>query len=300
MQNDFKLSLMAPDDLREYAGLTTTVVTCRQKIPMIVAGPGLVRWSLENMFGAVVDVEDDEDEDDAGDVGDSDDDDYDVEHMLTDGEDEKKEEKKAVTGKTFRIMDTVTVRCKKGYVEMEWVGNVLNDGVADATASVLMELETSPAAVRRMYPSSPPLVYVIAYTSTIIIDSAQPHYHHDHQELTPLSQIPEKSPHSHTSHSSQRLERILLFLETQFGDCVTPLPPTATSPQQLLTQEDAPEDQIMDQVSRVVPGVQIKIDSVVANVYFDSLTVESRNESLKMRVKTVVERAIETSAGFVA
>lgn len=54
VQNDFKLSLMAPDDLREYAGLTTTVVTCRQKVPMSVAGVGLVRWSLEGMFGAVV------------------------------------------------------------------------------------------------------------------------------------------------------------------------------------------------------------------------------------------------------
>lgn len=156
VQNDFKLSLMAPDDLREYAGLTTTVVTCRQKVPMSVAGVGLVRWSLEGMFGAVVNVED-EDEDNGGDEGkgedvkkvrreDSDEDDGD-EDMYGGGE------KTRLTGRTFRVMDCVTVRCMKGYVELEWVGNVLNDGIADAVLAVLMTLESSPAAVKCACPS---------------------------------------------------------------------------------------------------------------------------------------------------
>lgn len=139
VQNDFKLSLMAPDDLREYAGLTTTVVTCRQKVPMSVAGVGLVRWSLEGMFGAVVNAEDEDDDDDGGDE---------------DDEDMYGGEKTRLTGRTFRVMDCVTVRCMNGYVELEWVGNVLNDGIADAVLAILMTLESSPAAVKCASPPS--------------------------------------------------------------------------------------------------------------------------------------------------
>lgn len=139
---------MAPDDLREYAGLTTTVVTCRQKVPMSVAGVGLVRWSLEGMFGAVVNSEDDEDEDEGRDrKGDEDDED-----MYGD------DEKKRLTGRTFRVMDCVTVHCMNSYVELEWVGNVLNDGIADAVLAVLMTLESSPAAVKCSLLSTRPAV----------------------------------------------------------------------------------------------------------------------------------------------
>ncbi|PWW77399.1 Metallo-hydrolase/oxidoreductase [Tuber magnatum] len=241
VQNDFRLSLMTPDDLREYAGLTTTVVSCRQKIPMRAAGVGLVRWSLDNMFGAVVDIPDDdveaEEEEEEKDSADED-------NEMSDGEEEGVKRK---SGNTFKIMDTVTVRCRKGYVELEWVGNMLNDGIADATAAVLMGLETSPAAVR-------------------------PTHTHAHSAL---SEIPETSPHAHIRHSD-RIEQVLTFLEAQFGDCVTPLPP-----------------------GEVVPGVRIKIDNIIANVWFENLDVECRNESLKMRVKTVVERAVETVAPFV-
>ncbi|CAZ83176.1 unnamed protein product [Tuber melanosporum] len=256
VQNDFKLSLMTPDDLREYAGLTTTVVSCRQKIPIRAAGVGLVRWSLDNMFGAV------------------------------------EEGVKRKSGNTFKIMDTVTVRCRKGYVELEWVGNMLNDGIADATAAVLMGLETSPAAVR--------------HSSTS----------HIHTHSSTLSEIPETSPHAHIRHSD-RIEQVLTFLEAQFGDCVTPLPPgsqpassTTLPPKSIAetatattTAVDAGaadgEMDVVQEMRDVVPGVQIKIDNIVANVWFENLDVECRNESLKMRVKTVVERAVETVAPFV-
>lgn len=152
VQNDFKLSLMAPDDLREYAGLTTTVVTCRQKVPMSVAGVGLVRWSLEGMFGAVVNAEDEEGDDEGGGGKDYEDD-----------EDMYGDEKTKLTGRTFRVMDCVTVRCMNGYVELEWVGNVLNDGIADAVLAVLMTLESSPAAVKCAL--FPPLSTVVQDTN---------------------------------------------------------------------------------------------------------------------------------------
>ncbi|KAL7270511.1 endoribonuclease ysh1 [Rhizina undulata] len=262
VQNDFKLSLMAPDDLREYAGLTTTVVTCRQKVPMSAAGFGLVRWSLEGMFGGVVDIEDD-----AEVKGDEEDEDmYGEQH--------------GITGRTFRIMDCVTVRCCPGYAEMEWVGNVLNDGVADAVLTVLLSVESSPAAVK--------------YTH-------KPHHHHP--ESTESNFPPAISPHAHVS-PSQRLERILMFLDAQFGDCVTPLdpgtrPPSSAQQKTITNSSDDDPQTELEKMQQVVPGVEIKIDNMVAIVWFETLEVECRQESLRMRVKTVVERAVETVAPFV-
>merc|ERR1712070_274909 len=53
VQNDFKLSLMAPEDLKEYAGLTTTTVLCRQRITLVAAGTELIKWALESTFGGI-------------------------------------------------------------------------------------------------------------------------------------------------------------------------------------------------------------------------------------------------------
>lgn len=91
-----------------------------------------------------------------------------------------------------------------------------------------------------------------------------------------------------------------MFLEAQFGECVTPLEPgarPANHPKEITEEED--EDMNLEKMKQVVPGVQIKIDSMVANVWFETLDVECRNESLRMRIKTVVERAVETVAPFV-
>ena len=46
VQNDFKMSLMAPEDLREYAGLTTTTITCKQRMTLSTAGIDLIKWAL--------------------------------------------------------------------------------------------------------------------------------------------------------------------------------------------------------------------------------------------------------------
>ncbi|EWG36890.1 endoribonuclease YSH1 [Fusarium verticillioides 7600] len=53
VQNDFKLSLMAPEDLREYAGLNTTTITCKQRLTLSAAGVDLVKWALEGTFGNI-------------------------------------------------------------------------------------------------------------------------------------------------------------------------------------------------------------------------------------------------------
>jgi len=89
-----------------------------------------------------------------------------------------------------------------------------------------------------------------------------------------------------------------MFLEAQFGDCVEPLEP----PKLDTAMENGGEDSLALALAsdmKFSPGVKITIDSLVAKVYFETLEVECRNESLRMRVKAVVERAVETIAPFV-
>ncbi|EWC47091.1 hypothetical protein DRE_03460 [Drechslerella stenobrocha 248] len=250
VQNDFKLSLMSPDDLREYAGLTTTTVVCKQRVPLSTAGAGLVRWSLESMFGGVVTVKkermngyveaDEVDEDD-------------------DSETRNANSKPAATidqyptDEIFRVMDCVTVSCRPGYVELEWEGNIHNDGVADAILAILLSIESSPASVRY---------------------SSKPHTHNHDQ------------PSDHTNISvSTRLDRILWFLEEQFGENIQPIEPT---------EGDADLTK-----GKVRMKLRILVDEHEAIVQFDPLEVECKFEALRQRIMAVLERAIDTVSPFV-
>jgi cleavage and polyadenylation specificity factor subunit 3 len=146
VQDVFKLSLMAPEDLREYAGLTTTVVMCKQRIRLSAAGIDLIKWALEGTFGSIEEIEAFRDAGQEplskrnGDV-----------HMNGNGTlDEADEEIRRPTKVTYLVMGCVTVRwSSNGEVDLEWEGNLLNDGVADAVLAVLSTVESSPAAVKR-------------------------------------------------------------------------------------------------------------------------------------------------------
>lgn len=84
-----------------------------------------------------------------------------------------------------------------------------------------------------------------------------------------------------------------MFLEAQFGDAVSPLQPPPGEDSEMT------DSVVKYEGGGFRPGVEIKIDNIVAKVYFDTLEVEGGNESLRMRVKSVVERAVETVAPFV-
>jgi len=143
VQNDFKMSLMAPEDLREYAGLTTTSIVCKQRITLSAAGIDLIRWALEGTFGAVEEI---------GRKG----------KAMTNGAsttnghgnraayDADEEINHSPHPVAYLVMGCVIVRYQNsGEVEVEWEGNVLNDGIADAVLAVLFTVERSPAAVKR-------------------------------------------------------------------------------------------------------------------------------------------------------
>lgn len=140
VQNDFKMSLMAPEDLREYAGLTTTTIACRQHLTLSAAGVDLIRWALEGTFGALkeITVRDEAINGKAQPNGNG-----------AHGHEEADEEISRSTI-AFRVMDCVTIHCRHGgEVEIEWEGNMINDGIADAVLAVLFTVESSPAAVRQ-------------------------------------------------------------------------------------------------------------------------------------------------------
>lgn len=152
VQNDFKMSLMAPEDLREYAGLTTTTITCKQHLTLSAAGVDLIRWALEGTFGSLKEVPKKENavngksEVNGNGVHKTEDADEEVDRSTT----------------SFLIMDCVVVSYRnQGEVEVEWEGNMINDGIADAVLAVLFTVESSPAAVRRMLPLiASPLIFL--------------------------------------------------------------------------------------------------------------------------------------------
>jgi cleavage and polyadenylation specificity factor subunit 3 len=139
VENDFKLSLMAAEDLREYAGLTTTVVSCRQRMRLSAAGIDLIRWALEGTFGSIEEVP-------TATNGATPSEDT---HINGNGEKADEEIARKI-GTTYLVMGCVSVSWHSdGEIEIEWEGNMLNDGIADAVMAVLMSVESSPAAVRR-------------------------------------------------------------------------------------------------------------------------------------------------------
>lgn len=308
VQNDFKMSLMDPEDLREYAGLTTSTIACRQRLTLSAAGIDLIKWALESTFGSIEALP----ETRAKKTGDD--------SETTNGKDEMADvdEEVAHVVAAYLVMGCITVRYRSnGEVELEWEGNMLNDGIADAVMAVLLSTESSPAAVKStsfMRVTGMPLL-------TNLIGSASKHSHsHDHE-------LPSRNLHAGLT-PQERLERLFLFLEAQFGaDAVAPvatpkLPPLArdkkpkesdegdgadSDASMELSDDDEEEERLLKlrqkaelerlhKIGIPVPGITITVDKMLATVWLEDLEVECNQKVLADRVKAIVERAVEVTA----
>ncbi|GAW14857.1 Endoribonuclease YSH1 [Xylariales sp. No.14919] len=293
VQNDFKMSLMDPEDLREYAGLTTSTIACRQRLTLSAAGIDLIKWALESTFGSIEELP----ETKLKNKSDS--------SETTNSKDEMKDvdEEIAHVVAAYLVMGCVTVRYRSnGEVELEWEGNMLNDGIADAVMAVLLSTESSPAAVKR---------------------SASKHSHSHSRD----HELPSRNPHASLT-PQERLERLFLFLEAQFGaDSVTPvatpkLPPLAkdkkprktgegdgadSDASMELSDDEEEEERLLElrqktelerlhKIGIPVPGITITLDKMVATVWLEDLEVECSQKVLADRVKAIVERAVEVTA----
>ncbi|OJD22573.1 endoribonuclease ysh1, partial [Blastomyces percursus] len=197
VQNGFKLSLMAPEDLREYAGLATTTITCKQLITLSTASIELIRWALEGTFGSIEEIRPQGHktagikrngfEEESG-------------FVKKEEEEEEADEEIATDGSlAYLVMGCVTIRYspRTREVAVEWEGNMMNDGIADAVMAVLLTVETSPASVKR---------------------SSKQHQHlHSH---APALNLP--NPHSNLT-PEERLARLCMLLEAQFGPDIAPI-----------------------------------------------------------------------------
>ncbi|KAJ5100055.1 Endoribonuclease ysh1 [Penicillium argentinense] len=289
VQNGFDLSLMAPDDLREYAGLTTTTITCKQHLTLSSASMDLIRWALEGTFGAIEEIElkaksEPKTKQEVNGDGDE----------LKPKEETADEEIPSGETQTFLVMGCVVLRyhSRSREIELEWEGNMMNDGVADAVMAVLLTVESSPASVKQSAKHN------------------QHHHHHDQENHGPLN------PHFNVD-ADERLARLEMMLETQFGSDITRIEKPRV-PADLVTgnpenngdinPENINEERIADiesaEIERLqalgipVPGLEIKVDMHVARVWLENLEVECANGVLRDRVRVVVERAIETVAGL--
>ncbi|KAL4795665.1 Endoribonuclease ysh1 [Aspergillus venezuelensis] len=308
VQNGFDLSLMAPEDLREYAGLATTTITCKQHITLSSASMDLIKWALEGTFGAIEklgpeqDVKKEED---------------------TNGETQPKEEDAdeeipMEEAQTYLVMGSVIIRYhpRTREVELQWEGNMMNDGVADAVMAVLLTVESSPASVKQSAKHNK--------------HHHHHHHHHNHHHHDDTALDP---PNPHAAQDPEaRFARLLMMLEAQFGSDIAPIErprlpftaekaaangtsseqatPSASESKEKALEAKPPQDPAtiakleaaelarLQALGIPVPGIEIKVDKHVARVWLEDLEVECANAVLRDRVRVVIERAVETVASM--
>lgn len=104
-----------------------------------------------------------------------------------------------------------------------------------------------------------------------------------------------------------------MYLEAQFGSNVSPLSHPRTNPSPSATAgagsenadtktEFQPDEKAelarLHALGIPVPGIEIRVDNKLARVWLEDLDVECADRILRERVKAVVERGVECTAGL--
>ncbi|KAM0791584.1 endoribonuclease ysh1 [Microbotryomycetes sp. NB124-2] len=296
VSKDFTYTLLAPSDLRDFTGLSTSVILQRQRIVVSVTWD-LVRWHLQGMYGKI------------------------------------QEGRDAEGVPTMRIMSCVDIKAvDKHELAVEWVGSVTNDMVADSVMALLMGIDTSPASVKKTSmnsncshrhphaePPTPPrslkeddddtmmktedgvssnelggvsrLDKLIAFLDSYFgsVELIKP------EDLPlPPTPTPPSPPQAEDEQDSnkQDLEKVV---KTEKLDS-TDLPPELAQ-DELETSEQEQKHLVfvnnMKQLrSSAVPIIKLSLDNWTAFVQPESLQIESESEVLKNRVESIVGLAL--------
>ncbi|KTW30663.1 hypothetical protein T552_00378 [Pneumocystis carinii B80] len=112
VQKDFQINIMALEDLKEFGGLTTSIIMQRQTLSFH-ASIDVLHYHLEQMFGA---IEDEIDEN---------------------------------NNRVLKIMDIISIKClQKNILSLEWLGNTLNDTIADTVLAIILSAEINPSSIK--------------------------------------------------------------------------------------------------------------------------------------------------------
>ncbi|OZJ05276.1 hypothetical protein BZG36_01937 [Bifiguratus adelaidae] len=165
VSKDYQMQIMSPDDLSQYSGgLVATVITQRLWVGFW-AGVELLRWHLVMMFGEVEDLNESKDsvaktETTDGEQGNPEENDTKnvkaepleegEEQMTPNGTDTLSGE---VHWRVFDLISIKTFKSKPHQLLLEWIGNPVNDVVADSVLAVVLSVESSPASVKATHGS---------------------------------------------------------------------------------------------------------------------------------------------------
>lgn len=254
VEKDFHLSLVTAPDLREYTSLTTSIVTERQSI-VVNAQADLIRYHLEHMFGNVEVLKDP----------------YDKSVKREDGE----EDDEGVA--EYKVMDAVKVIHKDNLSTIEWIGNSINDAIADAVLGLLISVDSSPASVKRKLFYFDFFIYFFCSNILCFIVSSKScgHEHGDvkpEQEETKLLSKLKPSP---PPTFDDKVEKVGKILQAQFGS------------ENYFLAEDK-------------KTATIKINEMEAVVSFEDFVVQCPSKPLQQRMSHVLERALYTVAPLAA
>jgi len=127
---------------------------------------------------------------------------------------------------------------------------------------------------------------------------------HSHEE-------PKRNPHAGVT-PEERLSRLCMFLEAQFGeDAIRPIEKPKLANDDVANEDSADAMAVekaraqremaeLDRLHRAgipVPGLEIRLDEKLsARVWLETLEVECSTKSLRERIKAVVDRAVEVVA----
>ncbi|KAK4047153.1 endoribonuclease ysh1 [Microbotryomycetes sp. JL201] len=290
VSKDFTYTLLAPSDLRDFTGLSTSVILQRQRMVVSVTWD-LVRWHLQGMYGKIQEGRDGEGQ------------------------------------PTMRIMSCVDIKAvDKHELAVEWVGSVTNDMVADSVMALLMGIDTSPASVKKTSmnshcshrhphaePPTPPhspqikpaslesdaiksekdivereaglsrLDKLIAFLDSYFgsVELIKP------QDVSlPRTSTPLTNQESKPDQDDQEQAKI----ESVVDDTVPP---------EVAEQQDSESVQKQEQIKALeklrqstVPIIKLTLDSSTAFVQPESLQIQADNDHLRARVESIVQLAL--------
>ncbi|KAJ2801648.1 endoribonuclease ysh1, partial [Coemansia furcata] len=230
VERDFAYTLVDVADLHEFTNIAPVVIEQQLCVPY-ASSYTLLRYHLEQMFGELALTTE---RSDSG-----------VAHVL-------------------RIYDVVDV-CHsswKGYVEIEWEGNAMNDMVADSVVAIVLNIECSPASVKLTHSSCS----------------------HDHSAKSGIVEVDEMSPDA-SEVASQDLDNCDDSRQIRVADCEKVITKLALFMQQQFTEVAIANDHL---------SLVVTLNGQVASIDARTLDVTTESHMLRARIVPIIARVRRT------